>query len=136
MKTSPIVLILMLGLVVSVGCAKPDWIQQTLVTVDVTGTWRTTEGGLVELKLTQQGARVTGSILALGATSGASASGPIEGTVEGDVFQFKQVGGALAPFQGEVTVSEDEMRGTVMGGPAPPRRGIVVLRRVSPTPQP
>ena len=40
MKTSPIVLILMVSLVVSVGCAKPDWIEQTLVTVDVTGTWR------------------------------------------------------------------------------------------------
>ena len=22
------------------GCARPDWIEQTLVTVDVTGTWR------------------------------------------------------------------------------------------------
>ena len=21
------------------GCARPDWIEQTLVTVDVTGTW-------------------------------------------------------------------------------------------------
>ncbi len=33
------------------GCAKPDWIQQTLVTVDVTGVWsgelrtRTLSGG-------------------------------------------------------------------------------------------
>ena len=26
------------------GCAKPDWIQQTLVTVDVTGTWVGTIG--------------------------------------------------------------------------------------------
>ena len=26
------------------GCAKPDWIEQTLVTVDVTGTWQSTEG--------------------------------------------------------------------------------------------
>src|SRR5215831_4104631 len=109
------------------GCAKPDWIQQTLVMVDVTGTWRNNAGGLFELKLKQEGAKVTGSILALGATAGASASGPIEGTVEGDVFRFKQVGGALAPFQGEVTVSGDAMNGTVTGGPAPAHRRSVVL---------
>ena len=24
------------------GCARPDWIEQTLVTVDVTGVWRGT----------------------------------------------------------------------------------------------
>jgi hypothetical protein len=30
---------LMVSLVVCIAWAKPDWIQQTLVTVDVTGTW-------------------------------------------------------------------------------------------------
>ena len=40
------------------GCTKPDWIQQTLVTVDVTGTWVVTEGPRVELKLEQRGSKV------------------------------------------------------------------------------
>ena len=35
MNKSPIVLILVVSLVVSLGCAKSDWIQSTLVTVDV-----------------------------------------------------------------------------------------------------
>ena len=36
------------------GCAKPDWIEQTLVTVDVTGTWVGSMGkgpGVVEVRL-------------------------------------------------------------------------------------
>jgi len=33
-------------LVCGSGCAKPDWIQQTLVTVDVTGTWVGSIGGV------------------------------------------------------------------------------------------
>jgi hypothetical protein len=40
MNKSPIILTLMVSLIVSVGCAKSDWIQSTLVTVDVTGRWR------------------------------------------------------------------------------------------------
>jgi hypothetical protein len=36
-------LILMAVLACGSGCAKSDWIQQTLVTVDVTGTWQSTE---------------------------------------------------------------------------------------------
>jgi len=42
--------ILVTVLVFGSGCAKPDWIQQTLVTVDVTGTWLDTAGKL-ELNL-------------------------------------------------------------------------------------
>src|SRR5262245_17046120 len=113
------------------GCTKPDWIQQTLVTVDVTGTWQSATGGLIKLMLKQEGAKVTESIDVLGSTSGARASGSIEGAVAGDVFQFKQVSGGLAPFQGEFAVSGDEMSGTVMGGPAPARPVPVTLQRVS-----
>ena len=47
-------------LAIGSGCAKPDWIEQTLVTVDVTGTWRSTEGSLVEFVLEQQGSKVKG----------------------------------------------------------------------------
>jgi len=68
--------------------AKSDWIQQTLVTVDVTGTWRSTEGVLVELLLEQQGSKVTGSI-----RRGSAWDGAIVGTVGGDLFRFKQTSG-------------------------------------------
>ena len=118
------------ALILACGCARSDWIQQILVTSDVTGTWQTTEGELIELKLEQQGAKVTGSIVALG--RGARNSGVIEGAVGGDVFQFKQVGGVLMPLQGETTVSGDEMHGTVRAGTAAGQRQIF-LRRVSPS---
>ncbi len=52
------------------GCAKTDWIDRTLVTVDVSGTWfgrahsagGQTHAGDVFLELEQQGSKVTGSI--------------------------------------------------------------------------
>jgi hypothetical protein len=70
------------------GCARTDWIEQTLVTVDVTGTWQgSTAGGAFELVLEQQGARVTGSMVMRGFTGG-NRTGPIAGTVAGDVFTF------------------------------------------------
>jgi hypothetical protein len=37
MNKSSIVLMLMVNLVLSLGCANPDWIQQTLVTAEVGG---------------------------------------------------------------------------------------------------
>ncbi len=44
------------------GCARPDWIERTLVTVDVTGTWSGSVQGAgafathsVSLQLEQQG---------------------------------------------------------------------------------
>jgi len=48
------------------GCAKPDWIQGTLVTVDVTGVWigsvgRGNTSNEVRLQLEQQGAKVAHS---------------------------------------------------------------------------
>jgi len=47
------------------GCAQKDWIDRTLVTVDVTGVWQgafVTPGysGDMELVLEQRGAKVTG----------------------------------------------------------------------------
>ena len=97
------------------GCAKPDWIQQTLVTVDVSGTWRATEGSLIELKLEQQGAKVYGSYLIADTYgSGTPRSGTIEGTVAGDVFRFSQASGIWG-LQGELTVNGDEMRVSSLG---------------------
>src|SRR5215470_1184755 len=55
-------------LVLSSGCTKQDWIDRTLVTVDVTGTWlgdiEGTAGGSRELslELEQQGSTVKGFI--------------------------------------------------------------------------
>ena len=102
-----VVLVAMLAL--GSGCAKPDWIQQTLVTVDVTGTWRSTEGGLFELVLGQQGSKVTGSMQVIGVTGVANVSGQINGTVSGDTFSFR------GPFTGTATVSGDEMTGDARG---------------------
>jgi hypothetical protein len=131
MNKSPIILILMFGLVVSVGCAKPDWIQQTLVTVDVTGMWRSSDGNL-ELKLEQQGAKVTGSMDYISADAAVGPvsrfSGTIEGSVGGDRFRFKQTSGRDIRYEGEMTVAGDEMIGSarsVLGS-----RGEVRLRRL------
>jgi hypothetical protein len=138
MKTSPIILILMLGLVVSVGCAKPDWIQQTLVTVDVTGTWRSTEGTLVELVLEQQGPKVKGSYqIAFTTGTITISSGTIEGTVTGDVFQFRQTSSVTyGSVQGEMTVSGDEMSGELRGPGFFHGRRDGSLRRIDSSPPP
>jgi len=57
---------------------------------------------------------------------GGSNQGPIEGTVAGDVFRFKQTNG---PFRGEMTVAGEEM---TCVGPC----GWGILRRVSSSPRP
>ncbi len=123
--------ILVAALACGSGCAKPDWIEQTLVTVDVTGTWQGSTsgaGGSFELVLEQQGAKVTGTIVQRGFTGGNS-TGPLDGTVAGDVFTFKATAGRA---KGEVTVSGDEMTGMVYS-PAP---GQITLRRVSSSSRP
>src|SRR5262245_49361323 len=95
------------------GCAQKDWIDRTLVTVDVTGVW---EGQLTSqiarrqltLTLVQSGSKVTGQM----ATGGSGAPGPIEGTVDGtvagDVFSFQDTRGRL---KAELQVNADEMTG-------------------------
>ena len=100
-----------------VGCARPDWIQQTLVTVDVTGVWVGTtgaaEGTSVQLELEQQGAKVKGMLRAAGAATPGPwgrTSGPIDGSVAGDAFSFRQTNSLLT---GELTVAGDEMTGSV-----------------------
>ena len=125
MRMRIIALVLANALASASGCARPDWIQQTLVTVDVTGVWsgevlsRSTGGGTaqsssVSFTLDQKGSRVTGSFqvstsgAAIFQYLGAKRSGPIEGTVAGDVFSFTQMEGGV---NGELTVSGDEMAG-------------------------
>ena len=97
------------------GCASTDWIERTLVTVDVTGTWYGTFQGAgafasinVSFQLEQQGATVKGYLRLSGGDQSASHSGPIDGTVTGDVFRFKNARGSM---EGELTVSGDEMNG-------------------------
>src|SRR5882672_2471257 len=115
-------------LIVVSGCARPDWIQRTLVTVDVTGTWEgaatRTGQGAFQLILEQQGSQVKGLLRNFRAAC-ANVVGPIEGTVAGDVFSFKQTNG---PITGELTVSGDEMSG---GGSGCSGRIQLTLRRVN-----
>jgi len=118
-------LAIVLLLLVAAGCAhsRPDWIESTLVTVDVSGVWRgrvSRAGGVgdfggVELTLQQNGAKVTGQITL---TSLSSARGSrLEGTVSGDVFTFRTQDGTRS---GELQVNGDEMSGmgTVPGSRA------------------
>src|SRR5262245_3544803 len=124
-KLSPWVVLFAVALTLVSGCAKKDWIDRTLVTVDVTGTWvgssnrpagGSTTSFEARLELEQQGPKVKGKVFLIGsgvpaALTGAP-SGPIEGTVTGDVFSFSQTNGVIV---GEMTVDGDEMRGYVRG---------------------
>ena len=122
-------LLLATMLVVGAACARSDWIDRTLVTVDVTGNWhgrfgeRAAREMLVELK--QQGSTVTGFLQQTTLRSFGDLS---EGTVAADVLRFKNSRGTL---EGEVTVSGDEMTGRVSlyhAGAA-----SIYLRRVDPS---
>jgi hypothetical protein len=117
-KMWTIALMLEATFVLGAGCAKPDWIQDTLVTVDVTGTWVRAEGPPVELKLEQRGAKVTGSMRARAAFyGGVFTSETVEGSVSGDVFRFTQTSGRPTsyPLRGEMKVNGDEMTGLPWG---------------------
>ena len=117
------------------GCTHPDWIDRTLVTVDVSGTWHgwasvaNVAGNSPEmwLVLKQEGPRATGSVRA---TAGNSltrpVNGPIEGTLAGDVLSFRQTDGSLT---GEMRVSEDTMTGQIADSPFGGRY-VVTLHRV------
>ena len=115
MKLSKLELLLVAMSLLGSACAKSDWIDRTLVTVDVTGMWVGTfgrsgvamgTGGPIEMSLKQDGAKVTG--LARTPGTGLGPSWGVEGTVTGDVFGFSSPGGA----RGELQVSGDEMSGT------------------------
>jgi hypothetical protein len=117
------------------GCTTPpDWIERTLVTVDVTGTWYGasslrlgTTYPAFWLELQQEGPKAKGSTTAN--TGGMQRSGPIEGTIAGDLFTFRQTNG---PLTGELTVSGDEMTGEILQ----PLRFPIVLRRAGSPPRP
>jgi hypothetical protein len=107
------------------GCVRSDWIDRTLVTVDVTGVWtgkayipHAVTGLIVDvrLELEQQGPKVKGSIRPSGSIpwrslDRPSTAGPIEGSVAGDVFEFRETNGHI---RGQLTVSGDEMTGEIV----------------------
>ena len=111
------------------GCAKTDWIDRTLVTVDVTGSWVGRAGAgssysEIWFELEQQGSTVKGFLrVPPGGSYLGNLSGSLEGTVSGDVFRFKNWRGSV---EGELTVSGDEMSGlaSLVG------RRPITLRRV------
>ena len=98
------------------GCAQQDWIDRTLVTVDVTGVWEETQTGTnfswgIELDLKQEGAKVTGWVTGIRNTGGTAESPiPIVGTVSGDTFSFPEVSGI--PLRVQAQVNGDEMTGS------------------------
>jgi hypothetical protein len=114
----------------SAGCAQKDWIDRTLVTMDVTGSWYGSSTGNfgreIFLELKQEGSRVTGFVRTARYSVGSMATSAIDGTVAGDVFRFRDSRGDL---EGELTVSGDEMTGQVSVA------GIrsISLRRVNPS---
>ena len=127
------------ALVFGSGCARSDWIERTLVTVDVTGTWSASVGGAgganvggsLWFELEQQGSTVKGNMQYVGPRGfGLPATArPIEGAVTGDVFRFRQPDGTV---EGELTVSGDEMTGQVWIGSLRP----ISLQRVDPSARP
>jgi hypothetical protein len=134
MKTIAALLLATL-LALAAGCAQKDWIDRTLVTVDVTGSWygiAAAGGGGIRreffFELKQEGSKVTGSMRTR--PFGAVGNVAIDGTVAGDVFRFKDSKGSA---EGELTVSGDEMNGRASfysgGGP-------ISLRRVDPSSRP
>src|SRR5262245_8091382 len=103
-------------LLVAAGCARShsDWIESTLVTVDVSGVWQgraTRVGGVgdygaVDMTLQQSGAKVTGRITL--SSLSAARDTRLEGTISGDIFSFRTLDGTRS---GELQVSGDEMSG-------------------------
>ena len=104
------------ALVLTSGCAKTDWIDRTLVTVDVTGRWTgqwfgspgVGGGGDFIMTLQQTGPKATGNVELTGVADSYNWNGLIVGAVKGDVLSFSN-----GRMTGELTVAEDEMSGPV-----------------------
>jgi len=108
----------MISVVLLMGCAQRDWIDRTLVTENVSGSWYgamvgLTAGGREDIRLTlkQEGGKVTGEFRTSGRlASWITSEGALEGTVSGDVFKFVD---ARRTLTGELTISGDEMHGVI-----------------------
>ena len=106
--------VIAVALVLASGCAQKDWIERTLVTVEVTGVWegkQTVTGSILNrdivLVLQQQGAKVTGEIRNLGTGGFVGGSIPIQGTVNGDTLSLSGRGISVV-----LQVNGDEMTGS------------------------
>ena len=108
-----------LGLLV-VGCAgcarQPDWIESTLVTVDVSGEWAgsTLAGsnpGTIEMTLQQAGQKVTGEAQYSGWNAAQFPNGPVSGMVSGDVLRLVTLDGRRRFF---FRADGDTMQGYVL----------------------
>jgi hypothetical protein len=115
------------------GCARGDWIERTLLTVNVTGVWygelRTAVQRMeLSIDLRQEGPAVEGSLLGKGFVPVLlrDVPGRVEGTVRGQAFEVRRTDG---PLRAEMTVTGDEMTGRADTGFGP---GEVFLRRVHP----
>jgi hypothetical protein len=118
--------LLVLAIASTIACAQKDWIDRTLVTENVTGSWYGAMGGRDGLWLTfkQEGSKVTGEFHTTGyLASWISTEGPIEGTVAGDVLTFADRRGT---FRAETRIDGDEMTGQILTN----RPVRIILRRV------
>jgi hypothetical protein len=98
-------------LLFSSGCTRPDWIEATLVTVDVTGVWQGEISGAglpylgtreVTFDLKQEGPKVTGRFELGAPASGLRRhSGLLAGNVGGDVLYFTVQGGMGETMAGD-----------------------------------
>jgi hypothetical protein len=128
MKSMTIQLSIVLLFVIATGCARRDWIESMLVTVDVTGTWsgevkqvRGTVRGRAELTLEQVGPNVKGLMTLTSPIQAANRRDmPVEGNVNGDVVRLSGIDGNL-----ELVVKGEEMSGAWTGI----REWTVELRR-------
>src|SRR5262245_213489 len=131
-------LLLAISLAVVLGCAQKDWIDRTLVTESVTGVW---EGFIasssgqpsirsdIRLELEQKGPNVTGLFRHQLIISGPRGTTPIEGSMAGDQFTFRDERGTLT---GELTVGGDEMTGQGRAGPRAVKYSLRRIDSVSP----
>jgi hypothetical protein len=117
-------------LIFAAGCVKQDWIDRTLVTVDVTGVWVLVPDEVLRLELKQEGTKATGSYRWSGWFANEDRGGPLEGTLNGDTFYFNGFGGNL---QGEMIVNGDEMNGRLQTKYG---RNARSFRRIDPSPPP
>jgi len=95
---------LLIATTLETGCAKPDWIDRTLVTVDVTGTWSgysTGSGsysGELLFELEQRGSTVKGDMrLGRGNQALGAGEASLTGSAAGDVFRFSTARGGRRP---------------------------------------
>lgn len=112
--------VVLLAVAIAGGCGSAGVAPPT---VDVTGFWVGTwyapnmGNGVLELRLEQQGALVTGDLVWRGSMEGPRAgasinpTGRLTGKVEGRQFSFDR---GSVPAKGELTVDGDEMRGYVL----------------------